>query len=133
MSARPASEIRGQTVQWMVTATGALSQPPASLQGIGPVTEAWVRRFLGPHASFTTKPVLDLEGQAPVDGYEIPRRHGQAVHLMTPADIFPFASTLAGASRSTTPSPTSTVPTGPATSHGRREATGWAGAPPPMG
>ena len=35
---------------------------------------------------------MDIEGQAPVDGYEIPDRHRQAVHLMTPADTFPFAS-----------------------------------------
>ena len=35
---------------------------------------------------------LHDEHQAPVDGYEIPDRHRQAVHLMTPADTFPFAS-----------------------------------------
>jgi len=29
-----------------------------------------------------------------VDSYEIPDRHRQAVHLMTPADIFPFSSNL---------------------------------------
>jgi len=39
-------------------------------------------------------PVLDLAGQAPVDSYEIPDRHRQAVHLMTPADTFPFSSCI---------------------------------------
>ena len=63
------------------------------VEGHGPVTHAWVRRWLGPHARFTIRPVLDLAGQAPVDCWEIPERHRRAVHLMTPADTFPFAST----------------------------------------
>ncbi|ABL81536.1 DUF222 domain-containing protein [Nocardioides sp. JS614] len=62
------------------------------VEGHGPVTQEWVRRFLGPHARFTIRPVLDLAGQAPVDSWEIPDRHRRAVHLMTPADTFPFAS-----------------------------------------
>ena len=69
-------------------------RPIARLEGHGPVTEAWITRVLGPHAKFKIHPVLDLAGQAPVDAYEIPRRHRQAVHLMTPADTFPFASSL---------------------------------------
>jgi hypothetical protein len=62
------------------------------VEGVGPVTETWVREFLGSRARFKIQPVMDIEGQAPVDGYEIPDRHRQAVHLMTPADTFPFAS-----------------------------------------
>ncbi len=69
-------------------------QPIARLEGHGPVTEAWITRVLGPHAKFKITPVLDLAGQAPVDAYEIPDRHRQAVHLITPADTFPFASSL---------------------------------------
>jgi hypothetical protein len=42
--------------------------------------------------SFTIKPVIDLAGQAPVDGYEIPEAHREAVHLRTPADVFPYAA-----------------------------------------
>ena len=64
----------------------------ARVEGHGPVTEDWLRRVLGPRARFTVRPVLDLAGQAPVDAYEIPDRHRQAVHLMTPADTFPYAS-----------------------------------------
>jgi hypothetical protein len=64
----------------------------ARVEGYGPVTEAWIRRHLGPHARFTIKPVFDIAGQAPVDAYEIPDRHRRAVHLMTPADTFPFSS-----------------------------------------
>jgi hypothetical protein len=58
----------------------------------GPVTRDWVRDVLGERARFRVQPVIDLEGQAPVESYEIPDRHRQAVHLMTPADIYPFAS-----------------------------------------
>ena len=62
----------------------------ARVEGMGPVTEAWVRRHLSPLARVTIRPVLD-PGLAPVDAYEIPDRHRQAVHLMTPADTFPFS------------------------------------------
>ncbi|MDQ4084617.1 MAG: hypothetical protein M3165_02260, partial [Actinomycetota bacterium] len=33
-----------------------------------------------------------LAGMAPVDGYEIPHRLREAVHLRTPADTFPYAA-----------------------------------------
>jgi hypothetical protein len=66
----------------------------ARVEDHGPLTETWVRAHLGPHARFTLTPVLDLEGQAPVDGYEIPDRHRQAVHLMGPADTFPHSPAL---------------------------------------
>jgi hypothetical protein len=71
---------------------GTESTGVARVEGHGPLTEAWAREHLGPHARFTITPVHDLEGQAPVDGYEIPDRHRQAVHLMTPADTFPFST-----------------------------------------
>jgi hypothetical protein len=71
---------------------GAEETGIARVEGQGPVTEAWLRRHLGPHARFTIRPVIDIPGQAPVDAYEIPDRHRQAVHLMTPADTFPFGS-----------------------------------------
>jgi len=73
---------------------GAPSEGVARVEGVGPVTEAYVRRHLGQAANVTVAPVLDLEGQAPVDSYEIPDRHRQAGHLMTPADTFPVASNL---------------------------------------
>jgi hypothetical protein len=71
---------------------GADRERIVRVEGHGPVTEDWVRDILGPKAKFTIQPVLDLEGQAPVDAYEIPDRHRTAVHLMTPADVFPYAS-----------------------------------------
>ena len=66
----------------------------ARVEGHGPVTEAWVRETLGPTCRFKIYPVIDLAGQAPVDAYEIPGRHRQAVRLMTPADVFPYGSSL---------------------------------------
>lgn len=71
---------------------GPDAEPVARVEGHGPVTEAWVRETLGPKVRFRIQPVLDLAGQAPVDNYEIPDRHRQAVHLMTPADTFPYAT-----------------------------------------
>ncbi len=73
---------------------GGPSDGIARVEGCGPVTEAWVRDHLSPHAKVTVRPVLDIEGQAPVDAYEIPDRHRRAVRLMTPADTFPFSCSL---------------------------------------
>ena len=70
------------------------AEPVARLEGHGPVTQAWVTGVLGPRCRFRIQPVLDLAGQAPVDAYEIPERHRQAVHLITPADTFPYATSL---------------------------------------
>ena len=64
----------------------------ARWEGQGPVTSQYVRDLLGPHANFVIKPVIDLAGMAPVDGYEIPDRLREAVHLRTPADAFPWAA-----------------------------------------
>ena len=66
----------------------------ARVEGHGPVTEDWVRETLGPHCRFTIQPVLDLAGMASVDAYEIPQRHREAVHIMSPADTYPFGTNL---------------------------------------
>jgi hypothetical protein len=63
-------------------------------EGEGPITLAHVREQLAPYHSFRVTPVVDLAGQEPVDSYEIPHRHRQAVRLRTPADCFPFAANL---------------------------------------
>ena len=90
----PADVPRPQVVLYLHHYIGPDAEPIARLEGHGPVTEAWIARVLGPKASFKVHQVLDLAGQAPVDAYEIPDRHRQAVHLMTPADVFPYASSL---------------------------------------
>ena len=66
----------------------------ARWEGEGPVTLQYVREQLAPYHAFTITPVIDLAGQEPVDGYEIPARHRRAVRLRTPADCFPFAANL---------------------------------------
>jgi hypothetical protein len=66
----------------------------ARVERCGAVTETWIRQHLSPHAKVTVKPVRDIEGLAPVDAYEIPERHRRAVRLMTPADTFPFSTSL---------------------------------------
>jgi hypothetical protein len=73
------------------TDTGQIG-PVTRWEGEGPISTAYVRDILGPAASFTIKPVLDSAGMAPVDGYEIPDAHREAVHLRTPADCFPYAA-----------------------------------------
>lgn len=70
--------------------TGATGM--ARIEGVGLVTEGWIRDRLGPRAKVTVRPVMDLDGQAPVDAWEIPDRHRQAVRLMTPADAFPWST-----------------------------------------
>jgi hypothetical protein len=61
-------------------------------EGEGPVTERFVHDHLRPLHSYVVQPVIDLAHQAPVDAYEVPDRHRQAVHLRTPADAFPYSS-----------------------------------------
>jgi hypothetical protein len=85
-----------QVVVTLHVYAGHDSEGIARVEGYGPVTEAWVRDHLSPQARFSIRPVLDIPGLAPVDSYEIPDRHRQAVEIMTPADIFPFSSLLSG-------------------------------------
>ena len=75
--------------------------------GGGLVTEDHVRDVLGPLCRFKVYPVIDIEGMAPVDAYEIPDRHRQAVQILTPADTFPYGActSTARTCRTTTPCP----------------------------
>jgi hypothetical protein len=60
-------------------------------EGEGPVTHAFVHDHLRPLHRYVIKPVIDLAHQAPVDAYELPDRLREAVHLVAPTDVFPFA------------------------------------------
>lgn len=62
----------------------------ARIEGHGPVTETWLRDILGPFSRFEVLPVLDIDGLAPVDAYEIPTRHRRAVQLRHPVETFPY-------------------------------------------
>ena len=57
-----------------------------------PVTWQYVTEHIAPYHRFVIKPVLDLATQAPVDAYEVPDRHREAVHLLNPADVFPYGT-----------------------------------------
>ena len=67
--------------------------PVARLEGHGPITVGTIVEALaGTAARVSVTPVLDLAGQAPVDAYEIPARLREAVRLIHPGDVFPFAA-----------------------------------------
>ncbi len=67
--------------------------PIARLEGHGPVTLGRIVQLLGDAgANVRVTPVIDLPGTAAVDAYEIPARLREAVHLIHPADVFPFAA-----------------------------------------
>jgi hypothetical protein len=76
------------------TRAGPPGSGVARWEGEGPITREYVREQLAPFHAFTITGVIDLAGQEPVDAYEIPRRHRQAVRLRTPADCFPYAGNL---------------------------------------
>jgi hypothetical protein len=63
----------------------------ARWEGEGPVTHAFVHEHLRPLHGYLIKPVLDLAHQAPADAYELPDRLREAVRLLAPCDVFPFA------------------------------------------
>lgn len=63
----------------------------ARLEGVGVVTAEQVKSWLG-GCEVTVKSVIDLADQVPVDGYEVPDRLREAVHLRSPVDVFPYAS-----------------------------------------
>ena len=56
----------------------------------GPITLAHAREVLG-HAHVTIRPVIDLAGQLPADGYEFTGTLREAAFLATPVDCFPYA------------------------------------------
>ncbi|MGH3446222.1 MAG: DUF222 domain-containing protein [Nocardioidaceae bacterium] len=63
----------------------------ARLEGTGPITMDQARELLG-HCQVTINPVIDLAHQASTDSYEVPPRLREAVRLVMPSDMFPYAS-----------------------------------------
>lgn len=65
----------------------------ARMEGVGPITVEQVREFLG---SCHVRPVqvLDVAGQSPVDGYEVPARMREALHVRHPACSSPWGTNL---------------------------------------
>ena len=75
---------------------GTVTPGVARMEGVGPITPEQVREFLQ-HAQVTVRPVLDLAEDTPVDGYEVPARLREQLHLRTPACVFPFSPNLSRA------------------------------------
>ena len=85
---RPAATLYVHLSQDALTGDGS---GVARVEGAGPITIEQARRWLG-HCQVTVKPVLDLADQTPVDGYEIPDRLREAIHLRDPVDVFPYGT-----------------------------------------
>jgi hypothetical protein len=75
------------------TVAGASDNPVGRLEGVGAATVQQVKDWLS-RCDLIVRPVLDATNVAPVDGYEIPDRTREAVHVLSPADGFPFASSV---------------------------------------
>ncbi|MFD0805285.1 hypothetical protein ACFQ0K_04240 [Nocardioides caeni] len=76
----------------------APGSPIARLEGHGPVTRDYVRHLVRDIAGqVRVQPVIDLNQTIAVDAYEIPHRLRQAVRLIHPGDVFPYAVNLSRA------------------------------------
>ncbi|MGZ6796624.1 MAG: DUF222 domain-containing protein, partial [Nocardioidaceae bacterium] len=75
------------------------------VEGHGPMTLQWMAEHLGSIHAFKIAQVIDLANQAPVDAYEIPDRHREAVRMLTPADAFPHATQVGKAPDADTKEP----------------------------
>lgn len=56
-----------------------------------PLLIGWLGDVLG-HVRLHVTPVLDVDGIAPVDSYEIPERMREAVSIRSPYSVFPFSN-----------------------------------------
>lgn len=63
----------------------------ARMEGTGPITLGQVKSFLG-HCRVKPVQVIDIPGQIPVDAYEVPARMREALQLLMPACIAPYAT-----------------------------------------
>ncbi|HEX7276859.1 MAG TPA: hypothetical protein VF244_05745, partial [Acidimicrobiales bacterium] len=63
----------------------------ARMEGVGPITIGQASEFLR-HSHVTIKPVIDLEADRPVDGYEVPDRLREQMHLRSPGSVFPWSA-----------------------------------------
>ena len=62
----------------------------ARMEGVGPITIGQASEFLG-HSHVTITPVLDLDRDRPVDGYEVPDRLRDQLIIRQPGSAFPFS------------------------------------------
>ncbi|MGH3510294.1 MAG: hypothetical protein ACRDPI_08705 [Nocardioidaceae bacterium] len=72
----------------LTTGTGV-----ARIEQIGPIVAGQVREWLA-HSHVTVRPVLDPAGTPPADCYQAPARLREALHLLSPAEAFPFSGSV---------------------------------------
>lgn len=72
------------------SALSGISGAVARVEGLGPTLLEQVVRLLG-HAHVSIKPVIDLEEQASVNGYEFPSAISERTRLRCVGDVFPYA------------------------------------------
>ena len=69
--------------------------PITRMEGHGPLTTGFVHHLMRDileDRQVRVTPVIDLNRTIAVDAYEIPTRLREAVHLIHPGDVFPFAT-----------------------------------------
>jgi hypothetical protein len=90
-SPRPQAVLHVHVAQETVAADG--EHPVARVEDVGPTTVQQVKEWLS-RCDLTVRPVVVPAATEPVDAYEIPDRLREAVHLASPADAFPFATSV---------------------------------------
>lgn len=60
------------------------------VEDLGPHTRSMLRDLLG-HDHISLKPVIDLADDVSSDAYEVPAALAERVHLIKPADVYPWA------------------------------------------
>jgi hypothetical protein len=63
----------------------------ARVEGVGPVELSALRELIGNDAVVLT-PVVDHQGQVPVDAYEVPARMREAMNVRHPFEVFPWGT-----------------------------------------
>ena len=89
------TRLRPRTVLYLHLAEeavdGVASAKVARAEELGPLGVEQLREWLGTDR-VVVRPVLDPMGLAPVDEYEIPARHREAMQLLTPVEVFPWGT-----------------------------------------
>ena len=88
--------LRPRTVLYLHLAEEAVTDRPETQvvrgEGLGALTREQLREWLGTD-TVVVKPVIDLHGQTPVDGYEVPGHLRDAMVLAQPFEVFPYGTT----------------------------------------
>ena len=88
------SKIRSRAVAYVHFSPEALAgHGVVRAEELGAMTRRQLLELLR-HDHVTLKPVIDLDEGAAADCYEVPRAISERLHLLRPADCFPFGSCL---------------------------------------